>query len=304
MSIKKNVFASKAERQNYYKLSCTWGDNYRIFHNLPFLNLFETKDLPFKLNDLEIARLKKTSIDYILCNKQDCPVICIEFDGLQEGYNIGTEYHQDLLPESNPWREEITELKLKVAHASLFPYFVVGSKYFDDITTKVKLTIVDGIIGTILSNQATHARFAQGFDPIELGYSREEFDDLPEWDQHEMIQDWVTGVEVHADMENNPVSRKSAQLHRSSKITSWGCAYLSSPNPDTAKTFEERAKLIEKSIRKGCKVTLHTHDCGDVVAEAWLPEFKIVGYYGWGLCENIATILAIDKLERIRANKH
>jgi hypothetical protein len=228
----------------------------------------------------------------------------IEFDGLQEGYNVGTEYHQDLLPKSNFWRGEITELKLKVAHASSFPYFVVGSKYFDDITTKVKLTIVDGIIGTIFSSQATKERFAQGFDPIELGYSREEFDDLPEGEQHEMIQDWVTGVEVDADIVNNPVSRMAATLHSKSNIKSWSHEHLSSPNPDIAETIEERAKLIQQAIRKGCRVILHTEDFGDVIAEAWLPEFKVEGYYGWGLCENIATILAIDKLERKRANKH
>lgn len=304
MSVRKNVFPSKSEQENYYKLGRVWGNDYRIFSNLPFLNVFDIEDLTFSLTRSEVDWLKKTSIDYILCDKQDRPIIGIEFDGLQEGYNIGTKYHQDIFPIQNPWREKILELKLKVAHSSLFPYFVVGSKYFNDITSRVKLTIVDGIIGTIVSNKAVQARFAQGFDPLELGYSQEAFDDLPRWEKSELIQDWIIGIEVEGEMDNNPLSREAAKLYRINNVKSWSHEYLSSPGIDAAKTFEERIKLLEKSTRKGCRFTVHTEDCGDVITEAWLPELGIVGYYGWGLCESIAAILVLDKLERLRAIKN
>src|SRR4051812_49364091 len=115
MGTTKRVFASRAERTNYYKLSRRWGDNYRLYHNLPFLNVFtreplfdfSTWDLArITLSDIDFNRLKRTSIDYTLCNQEDEPILCIEFDGLQDGFNVGTTYLSNLSP-SNPWRDQI-----------------------------------------------------------------------------------------------------------------------------------------------------------------------------------------------------
>src|SRR5258706_3124095 len=123
MAVKANVFASRAERDNFYKLSRVWGDKYRIYHNLPFLNVFDTRNLidlsswesagPFTLADEDFNRLKKTSIDYTLCDSQDTPIICLEFDGMQKGVNVGTEYFADH-SNPDPWRQTIMELKLRV----------------------------------------------------------------------------------------------------------------------------------------------------------------------------------------------
>jgi hypothetical protein len=136
MPVSRNVFASQSERSNFYKLSRVWGDKYRIYHNLPFLNVFPVKvsdtlfDLsqlpprPITITNLERNRLKKTSIDYTLCNQDDAPLICIEFDGLQQGYNLGTQYRTtDETADSADtpsWREQILGLKLRVAHGSFF----------------------------------------------------------------------------------------------------------------------------------------------------------------------------------------
>jgi hypothetical protein len=45
MSVKASVFASKAERENFYKLSRHWGKKWHLHHNLPFLNLFDLEKL-------------------------------------------------------------------------------------------------------------------------------------------------------------------------------------------------------------------------------------------------------------------
>ena len=122
MGTNRQVFGSNAERSNFYKLSRQWGSTYRIYHNLPFLNVFNTKGLvnakklgswstlfdpnqPDKLaiGDIDYNRLKKTSIDYTLCDQNDHPLLCIEFDGIKDGFNVGTEYQFDGPPD--PWRE-------------------------------------------------------------------------------------------------------------------------------------------------------------------------------------------------------
>ncbi len=328
MGTNKQVFGSNSERDNYYKLSRQWGNSYRIYHNLPFLNIFNTKDLlntkklyssswfdsnePDKLSigDIDYNRLKKTSVDYTLCDQSDRPLVCIDFDGIKDGFNVGTDYKFDGPPD--PWRELITGLKLKVAHGSMFPYFVVGYDHFKDLSDKVELTMVDGIIGQVLSSLETQDRIAQGFKPEEVGWTREDFDNLPPDEQHEVIQDWVIGVEVEAEMKNNPISIKVSELERQIRLLC-ACTWLSYPNADNAKSVDERRRLLDEAVSKGCRTTLngemHMEDgkvtylsctLGPISATVWLPNFKAPGCYSvLGLVENLSKLVALEKARRL-----
>jgi hypothetical protein len=319
------VFASKAERINYYKLSRQWGSPYRIYHNLPFLNLLNTKGLvnakklgnwhslldsnepdTISIGDVDYNRLKKTSIDYTVCDENDRPLLCIEFDGIKDGFNVGTEYRFDGPPD--PWRELITGLKLKVAHGSMFPYFVVGYEHFKDLSAGVQLTMVDGIIGEVLSSMETKEKIGEGFDPEEVGFSQEAFDDLPPDEQHEIIQDWLVGVEVDAEMRHNPVSRKVAELEREIGFLC-ACTMLWYPDLDEAKSPLERARMINGAVMKGCRCSLHDgmkiengelvhHTCrfGPITATVWLPNFNTPHCSPTlGLVENMSKLIALDK---------
>lgn len=146
MGVRKTVFGSRAERANYQKLQSRWGGEYGLWHNLPFLNIFTREALldpdsldlrPLAISDLDWQRLKKTSVDYVLCDRDnDKPLVAIDFDGIQDGYNTGRVYRPSS-ENPSPWRDQIMTLKLKVAHGSLFPYFVVGFRHFDDISPQV-----------------------------------------------------------------------------------------------------------------------------------------------------------------------
>jgi len=313
MSVKKNVFASKSERKNFYKLSRTWGDKYIIYHNLPYQTVFNTEELvdisdwknlkTFTISDVDFNRLKKTSIDYTLCDDNDSPIVCIEFDGLQQGFNVGTTYYPDKLKKPlNPWRRKITELKLKVAHGSLFPFFVVGSKQFEDLPADVGLTIVDGLIGTILAYRAMQEKCAS-FDLRELGLSEEEFDELQPLDRQELLEDWVLDAEVSSDFENNPIHKARWNLQEELNIKGWKEDRLYYPNFDHLTDYHERADAMDNAIMEGHRCTLHTDDFGDVVGEAWLPNFRVPGYSGIGLVGEIAALFALVRLRQMRANK-
>lgn len=161
MGIRKSVFGSRSERTNYEHLCRIWGDSYRVYHNLPFLNIFDTSELydfsewslrPVALDDVDRSRLKKTSVDFTLCGDRDAPILCIEFDGMYDGFNVGTRYLSNR--PSTPWRETIMGLKLRVAHGSLFPFVVVGAPQFETIAADAQLAIVDGIIGKIMATKA------------------------------------------------------------------------------------------------------------------------------------------------------
>lgn len=295
MGVKQSVFASKAEKRNYDKLLTTWGDKFRIYHNLPFLNVFDFQGLigndgkPLELDDKDASRLKKTSIDYVLCDEFEHPVVGIDFDGMSEGVNVGTLYVPD--PDSMPdeWRQIIMGLKLRVAHGSSFPYFIVGSREFVGLSTSTRLTIVDGIIGGVLARTTRNERFAQGFSPREKGLNQQQFDSLPEWEQDELLQEWAIDVEVDAEMSSSPLSNIEIAMKRELGVQSW--------SEDWTPPKGEN----DQQSRIWSTVTLHTKDHGDVSSSAWVPNNNSRFYDEATVTTAIATILACERLQRMRS---
>jgi hypothetical protein len=291
------------ERSNYYKLSRLWSDRYRIYHNLPYLNVFPVKvsdtlynlsefpPQPFNITDLERNRLKKTSIDFTFCNEDDTPLVCIEFDGLQDGYNFGAQYHssaEDYRTSGNEpaWREQIMGLKLRVAHGSFFPFFVVGSQHFRDVSPGIKLTIVDGIIGEVLAQRATRDRFSKAVNYEDLGLSEKDFEHFLPDEQHELIQNWVLEVEITNDFQHNPIYQEVEKISKHTGFYSRSIHFLGSP-PNSAHLL-------------GAEVVLHTEEFGDIRRTAWLPNFRAPYFSGLSLVEEIANLLAYDALLRLQ----
>lgn len=314
MGVKKQVFASATERKNFHKLSRTWGDKYRLYHNLPFLNIFSVStqeplldlsgfslDVSY-LTGAECNRLKKTSIDYTLCTQDDEPLVCLEFDGLQDGFNVGAIYKTNMQA-SDPWRDEILTLKLRVAHGNFFPFFVVGNEHFKDLSAEIRLTIVDGIIGEVLGARAMRKRIDDGFDSQQIGWSPEEFQKLDPLTQHELIQDWVFEVEIEADMEHNPILKKVAELAHRVGFVSYSSRFLSPSSVDAARSMRERAKLIDAAVVQGAECILQTKEFGGIKRTVWLPNFKTPFFSGLSLAEEIAHLLALDAYSRLLQQK-
>jgi hypothetical protein len=307
MGIKSNIFSSKAEKKNYDKLKRNWGKDYFLYHNIPFLNILTLDDLvdfsdwknptPVSLSQDETEALKHASIDYVLCDLKNRPIIAVEFDGLQDGFSSGSKYYPERLSKHlRPWRREKLELKLRVSNGSQFPLFVVGSRFFKDITPHLNMTIVDGIIGSVITSSATQIMISEGFKPENIGYSQDEFDILSPSAQHDIIQDWVIGVEVDAELEYNPLSRKRAQEEDRLNVTSFRTEYLNYPEIPKGITMSKRVNLFSGIILQGATVTLLTKDFGEIEGTAWVPNLKMVKYSPLGLAEDIAALIALDKL--------
>lgn len=309
MGVNDTVFASRTERANYGKLESRWGDRYNVWHNLPFLNVFTREHLfnpdignlqSLEIPDIDWQRLKKTSIDFVLCDKtHDAPLICIDFDGLQNGFNFGRAYLAGV-ENPSPWRHRITTLKLKVAHGSLFPYFVVGSSHFADISNAVKRSIVDGIIGVVLAKKAVSDRLARGFTAEDLGLTNEDLDALPHWDAYELVEDELISIEVDADFEHNPIYADVARLGRELEFPSGSHRFVDPPGTKRAPT----GRLLEEKPLIGAEYTVQTADVGSVTRTAWLPNFQAPGFSGYGLAEEIAHLMALDEVRKRRERQH
>lgn len=224
MGVKSSVFASKAERHNFGKLSRVWGNRYTLYHNLPFLSVYTTSDLidpstlkQFEIEKADVQRLKKTSIDYVLC-QEDKPLVCIEFDGLAQGYSANGKYHRTKDTDSAAWRDQIMMLKLRVSHASdLFntksvPYIIVGSQEFQDLHPKLKLTVIDAIIGSLLTARATKEVCSRGIEAADLGLSPDVFSALTPDEMSAAIRDWVEAQEIALTAANSPVFKANGRL--------------------------------------------------------------------------------------------
>lgn len=300
MGVRKIVFGSKEERKYFRKLRTTWGDKLNIYHNLPFLSVFtgrepllDTKRLHiFKLTDSEYDLLKKTSIDYVICDKNDQPLSCIDFDGLQGGFNVGRNY---VVPESKgdrKGRKVIFELKLRVAHGSGFPYFILGSEQFKGLSDSVYLTIADGLIGEVLSTNARIDTMNLGFDPCEYGYSEEEFDNLDELTKRNTIEDWAIGVEVESDYKHNPIFQKVAELSIETDSKGYRIFFMNE---------DDRDRNIWTWVE--CEVTNHKY--GNAKAKIYLPNFQTPScYFSVHLAQEIARLLALEKIrKRMKASR-
>ncbi len=127
---------------------------------------------------------------------------------------------------------------------------------------------------------------------------------MMEWEKQELVDNWALGVEVESEMEANPVERLKWQLMQEMGMPLCREKFLTYPNADVATNRKERADMIDNAISYGSRVTLEPEDIGEVTTEVWIPNFKVIGFWAGSLVEDLATILALDKLKRLRATRH
>jgi hypothetical protein len=254
----------------------------------------------FSISKPDLQRLKKTSIDFTLCDASTRPLICIEYDGLEEGYNHGTSYCSSAHT-PDPWREQITELKLRVAHGSGFPYFVVGSHHFGELSIGVKLTIVDGIIGCVFSSLEfgkTLRDLRNGNFPSGIGLCPSDFEALSSGSQDAIIDDYVIGKEIEADLRNNPIAAKAAEYAWQTRGLNWSSEFPPFPNYRRPMSQTEWDREVKNCHMDGARIVVKLPDGGSIPVEVWLPQFNSPNYHGLGLVEWIAKLIAFQKASR------
>ncbi len=210
--LKADVFGSPREREFYYKLAKTWEGKLKIWHNLHCGAVFDLSHPDIRsLCRLLPDRWEKyfffnTSIDYVCCDLDDRPVLCIEYDGEGQGYNSGLKYYNTMNPRDGK-RPRKLSLKLDLARRAGLPFFVVSYKHLKDLTPSTQLSIADGIIGDVLSSRAklaidTNAGVAERFR-----MSEEEFSRLPSEQQQQMKETRRQELYFEVEQELNPISK-------------------------------------------------------------------------------------------------
>ena len=296
MGIKQTVFASLSEKWNFERLKRSWGDRYRIYHNLPYLQVIDpTGDRstypdghplpPVSVGDRNT--LKKTSIDFTLCDEGDRPLLSIEFDGMCQGYNIGTEY---VGHGADEWRDSIMRLKLSVAHSYWYPYVVLGDREFRSVVQGVQDAVVDGIIGSVMAwYHAEEDAIMIDYQAM-FGLSDAEFTAKPPSERLRLMEQWLAEHD-----EEGPPERGSLELKiREIDSELGGCFYA----------FEEHlvpGPPLESARFIGGVATVSHPNLGEQIETILMPNINSPGV-SRKLPEQVATLKAIKRLQLKAAN--
>lgn len=311
MVLKETVFGSKSEEKVYNHLKSIWGDKIRIYHNLPFANIFDIDSINLQNYPLEIGLGKKfllmTSVDFVVCDEKNRPIMCIEFDGMTGSYNKGTEVFQESIDRK---RKGKLEFKLKIARNHALPFYIISyeetrdlSNIFNEFDVDVlNLTVVDGIIGQTMK----HKFLKEKIDDKLESYG-DYIESLNDSEGHEIIQDLVFEAELELDFEWDPIAIKTAKLqgllYKKGIISRMGWKYINKPElPDIeglqdTKGIEKRIEAFEKVEWVGCEVWCETPD-GKMVREAWIRNFDKTNASPLIIVQNIADLLIFSELAK------
>jgi len=298
MGIRNSVFGSKSEREVFKAIKSEWGKEYNIWHNLPFAQIIDFADL--ELTRAEKEYLLKTSIDFTLCTKDDKPILSIEFDGLTKGFSKGGEFIETSpYPEAKN-RKWKMDTKLKFCRESNYPLFVVSYAEKIPIVEKIKLTIVDSIIGQALAKRHFIPTISKAVEE-----QQEFLDGLPPDEQQDYIQDLVISVEVDLEFEHDPVTREVGLLETKARTTgycsSYQLQYLTDPELPIPRdlfdveTLKKRVEAYEKLEKIGCKITAKTYK-GDISETAWMRYVSGYGVSPEIIVENIVKLILFHNL--------
>ena len=224
MAVRDSIFASKGEERGFRSIEDTWSENYTVYPQIPLSALFtpdpnwpDTSNFFFK-----------TSVDYVLCTIEGRPILAIDFDGEGGGYDRDGKYIQ-VEPARDRNRKRKFDIKLHFSQQNNFPYHIVSSQEFSYLGEGINLTVVDGIIGSVISKEDLQVR-----SPSILEEYSEEIENQPPWYKSEFIQDLLVDLEFDCDAEHSRIFRKTCELMERVHSITGRCFY-----PYECHTFEE-----------------------------------------------------------------
>ena len=283
MAVRETVFGSKSEERGFRSIEHTWGDDYRLFPQFPFSALFA----PDRSIKDTTNFFYKTSVDYLLCTRKGKPLLAIDFDGLGQGFNKDGLYVQVAKTPRDPQRKLKFDFKLRIAKQNSFPYYIVGSEEFERIAKGIQLTVVDGMIGSVLAKIQFGEQAQATIDDLEG-----EIADLrPDYLQ-DVIESRLVWLEANLYHRFSPILQETSKIRF--ELTAgqpgkwlWGSKFMSRPDQSDAKSPFNWI---------GFEFTIRDTPLGSVSANAWVRNWE---NYSVLIVQDTAELVAWIKLSRL-----
>lgn len=148
------VFGSKSEQRAFAVIAAHVPKGFRLYPNLPLSQIVEVERN--EVSAVEWDFYLKSSVDFVLANRRDEPVLAIEFDGLGGGFSSGSTYQP--LVASSQKRPTTIEFKLAVCSKSSLPMYVISFDEVHALPGEDSLRIVHGIIAQQLVSKDMQAK--------------------------------------------------------------------------------------------------------------------------------------------------
>ena len=291
MAVRNSIFGSKSEERGFRSIESKWGESYRLFSQTPFSALF-TPDPRWRDSS---HLFFKTSVDYVLCTSEGRPLLAIDFDGLGRGFDKddGGLYTQ-VKETEDKYRKLKFDFKLKYARKNGFPYHIISFDEFNSIGGGMDLTVVDGIIGSVLSKKS----LLDGITSF-LEEHSDTIDNLPPVERSEYIQDLVIGFEALCDLEHNPIILKKVEVRGDVLeiigFDSWSMTIQELEPEMPSLDASARVQAMEDVEEQGCAVTISDTPVEEV---SEVVRIRSVAY-SISLVREIAELLAWYKVLRL-----
>ncbi len=306
---RESIFDSGAEKYLFRELESRWTPKLRLFTQTPLRSLLE-------IGPAEVVRMKSrhkryfrsASVDFTFIDVDGKPLLSIEFDGIGGGFGHGRRY-VPAHPTPDPHREWKMNFKLRATARAGYPLFIVSSEEFEPLTEKDSITIVDGIVGQLLSRQEGRMLLKEM-----LVEDDDQLRRLSRSEAHERIQDLLLQAEVLSDLEHDPlaqaVAKEGSDLFKRYGLGTGETQYpwlCDPPAPDTdgfppsAAVLKARINAYRNAKRVGAKVGVPTGTGTDrrnyIHATVWMRNLgQKHGLVPELIAEQIAHLCALRKL--------
>jgi hypothetical protein len=198
------VFDSESEARLFHELDGRWCPRLRLLPQLPLSKLIQL-DQGNELTGSTRRLFYETNVDYTFCWPDGTPWLSVEFDGLGGGFTRAAQYVPR--PRCEPQRERKLAQKVKWCGACDYPLLIVS---FDETQPldgeAVPLTMLDGIVGQLLSRERAAELIAERFAEQEGWLS-----DLSAYEREDVAADMVLDADVDAEYEEDLLSQAVAE---------------------------------------------------------------------------------------------
>ncbi len=309
---RESIFDSGAEKKLFRELESRWTPKLRLFTQTPLRSLLE-------IGPAEIARMKgrhkryfrSASVDFTFTDIDGKPLLSIEFDGIGGGFGHGRRY-VPVNSTSDPNREWKMNFKLRAAGRAGYPLFVLSFEEIEPLAEEDSITIVDGIVGQLLSRQEGRVLLEEM-----LVEDDDQLRRLSQSEAHERIQDLLLQAEVLSDLEHDPlaktIAKEGSELFKRYGLGTGEAQYpwfCDPPTPDTdgfppsPEVLKARIDAYRNAKRVGAKVGVSTGTGTGkrsyIHATVWMRNLgQEHGLVPELIAEQIAHLCALRKLRAV-----
>jgi hypothetical protein len=300
------IFDSAAERALFEELQSRWAPKLRLFPQVPLAKLMRLEPPDERLLRPRHRRyFLSAHVDFTFCWPDGRPILSVEFDGVGGGFSRERQYiPKRVTPDPN--RDWKLNFKLRAAARVNYPLIVIATEETAQLAESESLTILDGIVGQLLSREAERELAQEMVDD-----AADKLAGMDPAQAYEYAQDLVLQAGVIADLEHDPLALAVAQEEtRCERALGHSYSYslgppLYDPPPPSSAGFpppiEElmaRLSAINHAARVGVRVAVQT-PIGEVAETVWLRNVgQGQGVVPELVAQQIAHYLALRRVSR------